>query len=201
VVNNLNSGPAEVLMVATRNNGEETAATRTVGALGQLVESTADLFPELGEGPGYVVIVVSDVPVNAAFVVTATGSASGDSPAQTDAVSLDANSPTLLFNFLPITADGGSSAPVVVNLGIEDATVTFHAYQNGALAASSDPVVVPVGRPFADITSNLFPGIQGDIYVVAESNQPLTGTAFIFNALREPSMANALPIGALPGGE
>ena len=198
-VNNLNAQDNEVFLVATRNNGDEEAAVRTIPAFGQLVESTATLFPTLGEGPGYRVIVTGSAPVHVGFVISSTGSPSGDSPAQADAVTIDDASATgLLFNYLRITPESGASAPVVVNMGDAEATVTFHAWQDGAMVASSVPVTLGSGRPFADTSANLFPDVVGDIYVIAESDQPLVGLAFIFNASLEPSMANARAIQAVP---
>ncbi len=198
ILNNLSNQEAEVILVATRNDGSSDAAIRTIGPLGQLVESAAEMFPVLGTGPGYTVIATSGVSgISGAFVISATGSASGSSPAQADVASV-AGSRVLLFNFLPVSASG-ASAPVVVNLGPSDAEIIFHAFQDGDIVATSEPVTLPPGRPFAQVTGALFPGISGDLYVVADSNEPLVGTAFIFNAAREPSMANAIGIDSLPG--
>ena len=101
-----------------------------------------------------------------------------------------------LFSFLSIS-DAGFSAPVVINMGSAAADVTFHAFQSGQLAGSAT-VNVSAGRPVAQLTSALFPDLSGDLYVVAESSQPLLGVAFIFNSLREPSMANAVALSSVP---
>ena len=198
VISNLNNQEVEVILVATRNNGEEEIVSRKIAALSQLVESTSSLFPTLGEGAGYRVFLTSlDGDINAGFVVTGKASASGDSPAQADALAPAQASKLLVFTYLPIT-DDGFSAPVIVNMGDETALVRLHAYRDGALVATSAPISLESGRPFADVTGNLFPELGQDVFVIAESDQPLLGAAFIFNALREPSMSTAAAIERLP---
>ena len=202
IINNLNEFEIEAIMVATRADGSETAAIRTIGPLGQLIESSASLFPDLGEGPGYCVFAsFSAENVTAAFLINAQTGQSGSSPAQADVVELDSVGLNLVFNYLPITPGEGASAPVVVNLGAADAQVLFHAYQNGVRVATSEPVLVGLGRPFAVVTEILFPSITGPVYVIAESTESILGMAFIFNRFLEPSMANARVISAVPGGE
>ena len=104
----------------------------------------ATLFPVLGEGAGYSVLLAGNANIHSAFIIFATSSDSGDSPARGDAVNLDQTSTYLLLNYLPINTDG-ASAPVVFNAGLEDPTVVFHAYQNGARVAGSEPVTIPLG--------------------------------------------------------
>lgn len=93
--------------------------------------------------------------------------------------------------------EGGDSAPVVLNLGGVTADVTFHGYQNGQKIGTFSILVDPL-QPYANVTSAMFPGVSGDVYVVAESDFPMLGMAFIFNAETEPSMANAVPFGFVP---
>ena len=200
IVNNLNDVDVEVILVATRNNGDEEGVILEIPALSQVAADAGSLFPVLGDGPGYTVIAVYNDPnVSSAFIINSQSGASGNSPAQADVVSPDAAGENLLFNFLPVIPGSGASAPVVVNLGEEEAQIVFHAYQGGTEIATSEPIALASGRPFADITANLFPGVEGNIFVVAESTQPLVGMAFIFNEFGEPSMANATAIAAVPG--
>ena len=200
VLANLNDHEVEIILVATRADGSEEQVARTIEPFGQLVESTGSLFSRLGEGPGYrVALTSSDDHVDAALIISATGSASGSSPAQAEMISSADAHPTLLFPFLPIS-EQGSSAPVVVNTADSPALVKFHAFQNGEKLATSETFTIGNGRPFAETTANLFPGISGDIYVVAEGDAPLLGAAFIFNEQREPSMSGARAIPFVPQG-
>ena len=198
ILNNLENREADVILVATRSNGESDAALACLGPYEQLVSTAGDLFPGLGEGPGFSVIVTSgNSGIEGAFIIASTGSASGSSPAQANVIGLDQGKPAQLFSYLPIQSSG-ASAPVVVNLGFEVAEVTFHAYQNGSRIASSDIFAVEPGRPLATLTTDLFPGASGDMFVIAESAMPLVGMAFIFNELLEPSMANSSGLDAVP---
>ena len=198
-INNLGTEEATVTLRAVRANGDTQTIERQIGALGQLVETTASLFDVLGNGSGYAVFMTSDADdINAALVVAGRGSASGDSPAQANVVGADTAANIIIFQYLPIFDNPpASSAPVVVNMGDEAATVTFHAYQDGGIVGSSDRNV-EAGRPFAEVTANLFPEVLGDLYVVAESTQPIIGLAFLFNESLEPSMANANELAAVP---
>jgi len=201
IINNLGAEEATVTLRAVRANGDTQTVERQIGALGQLVETTASMFDELGNGPGYAAFLTSDADdIHGAFIVAGRGSASGDSPAQANVVGADSAANIIIFEYLPIFDNPpASSAPVVVNMGDEAAKVTYHAYQDGAIVASSERNVEP-GRPFADVTANLFPGVLGDLYVVAESAQPIIGLAFVFNASLEPAMANASALASVPMG-
>ncbi len=198
VVVNPNPTSASVTLVARRNNGNVATANRTISAFEQLVEDAGILFPSLGEGPGFAVrLTSSSSDLTGAFVVNGTASPSGNSPAQANVIDPSSASDFVMYSYLPIPTDGGNSAPVVVNLGGSEADVTFHAYQDGD-EVGSFAVMVAAGRPYAQVTSAMFPGVSGDLYVVAESDQPVVGMAFIFNSLTEPSMSNATPVSGLP---
>jgi hypothetical protein len=196
VINNLSGDPVDVTLNAVRGDGTSEMITLSLDPFGQMVDTAANLFTELGEGAGYTVYLNSDSDlIKGAFVISGLGSASGNSPAQADVLPLDSAGNVILFNYMPI--GDGFSAPGVVNTGDADATVRLIAYQNGITQAQQE-VTIPAGRPFADVTSNLFPGLTGDVYVVAESDQPVLGMAFLFNDALEPSMAAAAPIDAVP---
>ncbi|MCB1041496.1 MAG: hypothetical protein KDC35_01050 [Acidobacteria bacterium] len=198
IVVNPHATQAEVTLTARRADGSSEQVQVSIAGFNHFVETTAELFPTLGDGPGYMVELQSDASdLQGAFVIRGTASPTGSSPAQANVVSPDQAAPIIMFNFLPVPDDGGNSAPVIVNLGPTTATVTLHAYQNG-LEASVTQVFVPSKHPFAAVTSELFPDLQGDLYVIASSDQPIVGMAFIFNALTEPSMSNAIAIEGLP---
>ena len=197
VINNLGADTATVNMTATRADGSSETVTHTVDAFDQMVSSAADLFPTLGDGAGYAVRVTSDASdIKGALVVVGTDSPSGSSPAQADVLAASSASAISLFSYLPLSS--GFSAPVVVNMGDAAADVVMHAFQGGQLVASSDTVTIEAGHPFTALSTDLFPGVSGDIYMVAESTQPVLGMAFIFNEQREPSMSASSAIDAVP---
>lgn len=198
IVNNLNNASIEVTLTARRNNGDSATATRTIEAFGQLVEGSETLFGSMGEGAGFAVQLTSSADnITAAFVIRGTFSASGSSPAQANVASPSDASNIIIFSYLPVPPEGGDSAPVVVNMGASTADVTFHGYQNGQKVGTFSVMVEPL-RPYANVTSAMFAGASGDFYVVAESDLPLLGMAFIFNSETEPSMSNAVAIDAVP---
>jgi len=202
IIVNTTSEDALVLLEAQRADGTIESVERTVGAFQQLVESTETLFATLGEGAGYAVTLSSEVDgLQGAMVVAGTGSASGDSPAQANPLPMGQGSMNLLFSFLPIPDDPvAASAPVVVNAGDQLAQVEFFGFQDGERFVSDTIVDLNPGQPFAALTSSLFPDLAGNVFVVASSDQPLLGMAFIFNNQREPSMAPAQAIQEVPGG-
>lgn len=197
VINNIGDSQAAVSLTATRADGSTETKDVVLAPFAQLVSSANDLFTALGEGPGYAVRVTSDASnIKGALVVSGTGSPSGSSPAQADVLDAASASPVLLFNYLPLSS--GFSAPVLVNMGDTSAEIRLHAFQGGQLVASSASVTVESGRPFTGLATDLLPGLGGDVYVAAESTQPMVGMAFIFNDQREPSMSAATAISAVP---
>ncbi len=204
VINNLNPDPVSITLTATRQEGQEpnteTVGPIQLGPLEQFVSDAGALFTALGEGGGYTVRLTSDASaIEAGFVIFGTNSPSGSSPSQANVVPASQASAILLFNYLPLT-DGTISAPVLVNPGTQPAQVTLHAYRAGEGKLNTANVIVNPGFPLASLAGSLFPDAVGsDIYIVAESDQPLLGVAFIFNSPQlEPSMANAVPIGFVP---
>ena len=200
VVNNLGDQTATVTLTASRQSGnspDTETQSLDVGPFNQVVIDANNLFTTLGEGSGYTVRLTSDASnITGGFVITGTDSPSGSSPSQANVFAASDASNIVLFNFLSISSDGFSS-PVVVNMGASSATVTFRAFQDGLEVANTQQSL-DAGRPLALLSSDLFIGISGDIYVVAESDQPILGVAFIFNTSREPSMANAVSISSVP---
>ena len=200
VINNLNAESVTVTMTATRPAGSNpetiTLDPIMINPFQQFAMPVSQLFAAFGPGPGFMVELASDADnITGAFVNVGTGAASGSSPSQANVFNAVDASPVVLFSFLSIGS--GFSSPVVINLGVNDAAITFHAYQGGMKVAQTDRTVLSL-HPHAELTSGLFPSLSGDLYVVAESDQPLLGVAFIFNDAREPSMANAIAIAEVP---
>ncbi|CAM2064362.1 Esterase PHB depolymerase [Sulfidibacter corallicola] len=206
IVNNLNDAAVEVTLRAVRPdpndpNGAEETVTLQLGPLAQQVSETSELFPNLLDGSGFAIFLSSSADqIEGAFVVTGTKEdGQGSSPAQGNVVPATEVGTVLLFSYLPSPDDPvASSAPVVVNMGSQSTRVTFYAYQEGMRFQSDSTFEIPAGRPFAALTSAIFPDLEGDLYLVAQADQPLMGMAFLFNEAREPSMANATLIDSVP---
>ena len=95
--------------------------------------AAADLFPTLGDGPGYTVVMDTDVQDITGRWVTNNLVGRGPSPSQGVAVNISASrddervGPELTLGYLPIN-EGLTSAPVIVNTGTAATGVTlfFH---------------------------------------------------------------------------
>jgi len=210
IINNLNTQQVEVLLVATRPAGNDPQTAQTILLLEpfeQRVVEAATLFPGLGEGSAFTVRLTSEASnLQGGFINVGTQTPSMSSPSQANVFSAGDAANVLLYNYLFIDDATGFAAPVVINMGETDADVHFYTYQNGQIVGDPITVNVPAGTPFANVASALVPpGVTGDLMLVAESENPLLGTVFIFNAPLEPSMANAVPLEAVPdpdaGGE
>lgn len=199
VINNVHKLPADVVLTATRADGATSTATRTLSPASQWVEPVSSLFSEFEPGPGFSVMLRSeDHSVNGAFRVFGRGSQSGNSPAQANVVSLSDAANVLLFNYLPIAQSApANSALVVVNTTDTAAEVRFWGFGQDPLPQQVTHQIAPQ-RPLALLATDLFPNAQGSHFVIAESEQPLTGMAFIFNEYLEPSMDNPQPLAAMP---
>jgi len=205
VINNLNSSPVEITLKATRPTGftlpQSETVTRTLEPMEQLVETADNLFPSMGDGSAFMIQLTSSADdIKAGFVNNGTQSESGFSPSQANVIQTSDAANTLFFNYMTVTEPAeGFSAAVVINMGDTDADVEFYAYQNGTVLG--DPIVIniPAKTPIARLSTDLAPGAEGAIMVVAHSDEvALLGTVFIFNAKLEPSMANAVAISAVP---
>ena len=156
-----------------------------------------DQFPALGSGSGYAVRLESLADnLIAGYVVGATSTESGFSPAQSDGVSAAEASPTIAWPYLRFPQEL-FAALVVINLGNADGQVWFYAYQDG-MEVGRTVLDAAVNHPVARSVEDLFPGVEGDFFAVAQGDQPIVGVAFLFNEKGEPSMSNTVPIESLP---
>ncbi len=199
IANNLGTDPVEVTLTARRAEGDAVVATRTIAGRGFLKELASDLFPELGSGSGFSVVLESQSnQVRGRWVTNNLQAPSGRSPSQGVAVAIEevANSrigETLLFGFMPVTS-GLTSAPVVVNMGEQATDVALYVYnQEGALiAADFDSLqgLQPL-RPFAAVINQIVETDE-DVMVIAQSSDGslLTGVGFVFNQFSEPAIGN-----------
>jgi len=206
VVNNL--GPDATTLTLSARRGDGTASStieRTIPGMGFLREPAAQLFPDLGSGSGYNVIVQAPTSLlNGQWVTNNLAAASGSSPSQGVAVrvasipDLERSGNHLLFGYLPV-AGSFTSAPVIVNTGAQPTDVILRFYN-----AAGDLVAVDTesarnlapGLPFASLANALLAEGSGNVYMVASSSgEPITGVAFVFNgAFNEPAIGNATAI-------
>ncbi|MCB1045340.1 MAG: hypothetical protein KDC35_20530 [Acidobacteria bacterium] len=197
VVNEIKGVQVELVLTATRANGDSAQVTHQLMPYETWHVDASVVFAALGEGPGYVVRMQCDATtISAAYVVRLLAGSSGRSPAQANVVQTSSATQHLLYNYLPSDMQF-QSAIVVANMGDEVAHLTMRAYQEG-IKAGEVTLQLHSGRPFAALASELFPHLVGSIYAVVSADQPILGSAFIFNSLSEPSMANAQPLAVLP---
>jgi len=201
VINNLSGNPAEITLQAFRSSGESETAILEMDPMQQGVFPASDLFQELGEGRGFTVYLTSDSDrIRGQLVVLGTGSPSGASPAQADVVELSQASPRLIFNYLTVGPSQDPSAPVLINPNDDPVSVSLQAYQGSQLAAEATRTIGP-SLPLAETTSDIFPQLDGSVFLIATSDQPLLGVAFLFNQNREPALANAAELDFVPGDD
>ena len=205
VANNYGNSAATVTLTATRGDGQTSApVTRNIPAGGALQETAASLFPDLGDGAGYNVLLEANVDtIQGQWVTNNVAAASGGSPSQGVAIDIgdrdeERSDNDILFSYLPTTG-AFISAPVVVNSGSQATDVTLRFYDaSGNLVATDTTTLqgIAPGVPFAAVANSLIPAGSGNLYMVASSDdQPLTGVAFVFNAdFSEPAIGNATAI-------
>jgi len=211
-LSNYGPDPLNVRLTARREalDQEEVTTFIAIPPRGLLKRSAAELFPNLGSGPGYAVVAEADGPSLGGYWVTNNLEAlSGASPSQGVAVPVAADLAAsgdragrhLLFGYLPVT-DGFISAPVVVNIGDAPVDVTYYFFNEaGQLVGDFDVEALPPFRPFARVTSFFVGESDGDLYAVASAGDGglLTGVAFVFNQPEsETAIGNATAISFTP---
>lgn len=206
VANNYGDSEALVWLSAVRNEGEFHSRVWLIPPRGFLRESTENLFPELGDGGGYSLRLISESPhIRGRWVTYSLAAATGFSPSQGVAINLLDPSLSskqragneLMFGYLPISSTL-FSAPVVVNVGGEATDVTLDFYDGaGNLVLSDGQTLAGLepNRPFAAAANNLVPPGSGDVFLIASSqDQTITGVGFVFNNSGEPSIGNVTGI-------
>ena len=202
VATNPSGQEAHITFTAYRNQGPPETTSRTLPARGVLKELASSLFPELGSGSGYTVVLQSQTPnITGVWVTNNLVTGTGRSPSQGVAVSVPApyqpftqrTGSRILFDYLPVTGNL-ISAPVVVNIGSEPADVVLQFFnQSGQLVGEDRESLRALEpfRPFAAVANNLVGAGSGDVYMTATTEHgTLTGVAFVFNDVGEPAMGN-----------
>ena len=206
VVNNYGDAPVTVSLIAKRGNGETSQpVVREISAHGFIKDFASQLFPNLGDGPGYHVTLTSpSSKVSGQWVTNNLAATSGSSPSQGVAVDISDQPDSekvgtnLLFGYLPLTGSF-TSAPVIINTGTEDTQATLSFYDaSGSLVRRTTETLSP-SIPFAAIANDLVQSLINVYLVVSSDGQPLTGVAFVFNGeFNEPAIGNATAIDFQP---
>ena len=205
IANNYGEAPVQATLTATRNLNEYQTITRIIPAGGFLREQASSLFPELGSGSGYSVLLsAASEKVRGSWVTNSLQAASGQSPSQGVAVRIPTDESIttarigtrLVFGYLPLT-DSLISAPVIVNTGNqpEDIRLRFFNAQGQELADSLLEAVPP-WVPFASVANALVPeGTEAAMMIAESSGQRLTGVSFVFNTVFfETAIGNATAV-------
>jgi len=202
IANNLSGLPAEVRLTARRGDGETEEAVRQIAPGGMLTEKASSLFPQLGSGSGYsVVLETGNEGVFGRWVTSSLLAASGGSPSQGVAITMPQPGEiedehwgeTLVFSYLPTTPDF-LSAPVIVNLGGDPIDITLSFYDaTGAKTAQTLLEDVPPLVPVAALASDFLPPGQEEAMMTAyAAGGTIAGVSFVFDdVFKETAIGNA----------
>lgn len=193
-VNNESGASASLTLRAVRSDGSSQTVENVVLAPGAAMNVAAgSFFDELGSGSGYAVWVTSDTEaLTVAVKVSALSTASRDSPSLGRGIPLPEASGNLTFSAVPFS-ETGASAVVLVNTSESPVTAAFRAYNSQGSGGEAVTRDLEPGRPFATLSSLLFPDLQEDAYITVTADADLVGASFNFNGLGEPSLVNAEP--------
>lgn len=207
IANNYSEVPVTVTLTATRSLEETETVERTIAPGGFLREQASSLFPALGSGAGYSVLLTgASQKIRGSWVTNSLKAASGQSPSQGVAVAIPASEEEtneriarrLMFGYLPLN-DQLISAPVLVNTGTEAEDITLRFFNSEGIEVSSTILEdVPPWVPFASVANAFVPAGTGEVMMIAESpGQRITGVSFAFNQVFfETAIGNAT---GLPG--
>jgi len=195
IVNNLAQQAADVRFTAKRSQGfGERTKVYSVPANGFLKIKTSRLFPQMGEGSGFSVVMESNSDqVYGRWVTLNLTTSTGASPSQGVASPIESDGARdLIFGYLPIT-DGFQSAPVIVNMGASETTLNLSLTDAEGNTRMLDPVVLGGGDlPLAELVSDWVETRDRDYYLTVHSDpEPISGMGFVFNEGGEASLGNA----------
>jgi len=204
IANNYSDCRIRVALTAIRNAAERETTVREIPAGGFLEESAAKLFPNLGPGPGYAVLLTAPTArIRGRWVTNSLQAASGASPSQGVAVRVPDGETVservggrLVFGYLPAT-DDLISAPVLVNLGEQTAAATLRFFNEAGENVGVTTVDLAPLTPLARVLGDFLPGQVEDVYLIAEADgAPLTGVSFVFDPVYfETAIGNASALG------
>ncbi|CAM2067735.1 DUF5719 domain-containing protein [Sulfidibacter corallicola] len=194
-INNHGTEPVTYSLHAVRANGEsQTIDGLSIGAQGQVILDAADTFDQLGSGGGFALFVSSSSDsLSIGAKVASLNTASQDSPALAGAINAKNAYTRLVFPSMPY-AFGANSAAVLVNMGDEPIDVVLQLFGTQGLLLTSAPITLQPRTPSPQLMALVFPELVDDTYIVVDTQAPLIGAAFNFNAQNEPSLMNAEPV-------
>jgi hypothetical protein len=207
-VDNPSNQSVNLQLTACRPDGSSETTARGIPPKGALQESGATLFPTLGSGPGYAVLVkASSAEVQGGWVTGSQATASGFSPAQGVAVRVPKNAADLqeragldiIYNYMP-EDNNTLSAVVLVNLGLNTTDVDLAVYDRaGNLHGITTETDLSPFCPRTVLVSSLAPSPGAYFVLASSSREPITGTGFVFDAtFGEPAIGNASRISSQP---
>ncbi len=181
-------------LVAVSRNGETMSAHIFIPKDALFSRTSDALFGDL---TGYSISVMSESPhIYGTYLTFNLEAASGGrSPSETTACPSADLSQRILFGYLQ--SDEIPALVIVAPNGEADSQVNLELFGDNALNASIS-VTLHGSQPNAFLLSDVFTieSGMGAVAVIATSNDSslLCGTAFIFNQMRQPSMAPAVPL-------
>ncbi|CAM2069773.1 hypothetical protein SCOR_30640 [Sulfidibacter corallicola] len=192
----------EVLLRAVTSEGLVREATLDIPAKGVTARTADMLFPELS---GYSLFVVSESSLITASFLTFNNEvqSGGESPSQTVGQPVDKTTDTLLFPYLP--GDQVAAVVLVAPEARADRTpVLLQRYRLDGTLIDEASIELTGSQPTALLMSDTFPQAIDDdetefaVRATARNGALLSGTTFVFNQNRQPSMAAALPLEVTP---
>ncbi len=203
LVNNYSDECIEVELTGLRQADPRESETtiRTIPAHGFLEERASTLFPQLGSGSGYSVLLTAPTDqIRGRWVTNSLQAASKASPSQGVAVRVPEEGEDfgervgkrLLIGYLPAGSDLISSS-VLVSLDRQPVDVTLRFYNQAGLEVGQ--TVLENQHPFQPVAklTNDFISVAEDVFVIAETTgAALTGVAFVFDLVfLETAIGNA----------
>ncbi len=189
-----NPGNREVLLSFTARRADGSSASNssfTVAPHGFFQKKAAELFPSLGQGPGYTVTLTSSEPDLIGTWVTFDRAAQTPSQGIAVARSLrptERSGAYLGLGFLPGNAQF-QSAPVLINLGETETRIDVYFFD--AEGSLLETLTFPQVQPLRPQIVTVVGASAGDRYAVASAAQGLqTGAVFVFNSQNQTAIGN-----------
>ncbi|CAM2069564.1 hypothetical protein SCOR_29595 [Sulfidibacter corallicola] len=194
---NLGEMTGEAVLRAITGSGEEVERVVTLEPREVTTFQAGELFPELS---GYALFIeTADMPVHTSFLTFNLEAVSGGmSPSQTTAPPIASLASGAIFAYLP-----GDQIPALVLVVGEDRTeletpITLTLYGEAGAELASRDWTLKGNRPSAALLGDLFPDLDlpahGSVKAVSDEGLPIAGITFVFNQMRQPSIARAIPV-------
>ncbi|CAM2064644.1 hypothetical protein SCOR_04685 [Sulfidibacter corallicola] len=193
---NQDSQTQDVLLRAVAVDGTLAERWVTVPAHATRHDLAGELFPGMS-GYALHILTATDHVLGSFLTINREEVSGGASPSQTQAQRVDRLTSRLAFPYLP-----GDQIPAVVLVADREdggeTAVQFALYgEDGTVIATRD-ILLTGNQPKAWLASELFSELtlpaHAAIVATTEADTSISGTTFVFNHLRQPSMAAAIPL-------